>query len=80
MQKMELSIIEELQLLTTELQRHFSVSYLEDLARKTGFTQRKRKWKVQDFISLCVFLNQKISATPLTKLCCMLQETTNLCI
>lgn len=80
MQKVELSIIEELQLLTTELQRHFSVSYLEDLARKTGFTQRKRKWKVQDFISLCVFLNQKISATPLTKLCCMLQETTNLCI
>ena len=45
----------ELQLLTTELQRHFSVSYLEDFARKTRFTQRKRKWKVQDFISLCVF-------------------------
>ncbi|PEP91518.1 hypothetical protein [Bacillus toyonensis] len=78
MKKMEISIIEELQLLTTELQRHFSVSDLEDLARKIGFTQRKRKWKVQDFISLCVFSNQKISATPLTKLCCMLHETTNI--
>ncbi|WP_197234051.1 hypothetical protein [Bacillus cereus] len=46
MRKAELSIVEELQLLTTELQQCFSVSYLETLPRKTGFTQRKRKWKV----------------------------------
>ncbi|WP_256703174.1 hypothetical protein [Bacillus cereus] len=41
MTKIELSIIEDLQLLTIELQRHFSASYLEDLVRETGFTRRK---------------------------------------
>ncbi len=41
MTKIELSIIEDLQLLTIELQRHFSASYLEDLEREMGFTRRK---------------------------------------
>ncbi|WP_339371101.1 IS4 family transposase [Paenibacillus elgii] len=75
---MPLSISEEMHLLAQELQRHFSPSQLELLARQTGFVQRKSKCTSQDFAFLCIFLNDHIATTPLTRLCSQLDATNHL--
>ncbi len=54
---MNLSIEDELQLFAEELHQHFSLSSLEDLARKLGFVQRKRKFSAHDLAVLCVWMS-----------------------
>jgi hypothetical protein len=78
MKPVSLSVQEEMELIARELQQHFSPSQLEQLARQTKFVQRKSKCTAQDLISLCVFLNNEISATPLTQLCSQLDASNHL--
>jgi len=43
---------DELELIAKELQRYFSASELEKIARETGFVKRKSKLTATDFIYL----------------------------
>ena len=56
-------------LLAKELNRRFSSSELDSLARKTGFVQRSGKCTPQDFVSLCVFSTQSVATDSLVHLC-----------
>lgn len=78
MNSIPLSISEEMHLLAQQLQHHFSPTQLEELARKAGFVQRKSKYTAQDLVSLCVFLNDHVSMTPLTRLCSQLDASNHL--
>ncbi|MBP1155120.1 hypothetical protein ACVLD2_000974 [Paenibacillus sp. PvR052] len=78
MNSIPLSISEEMHLLAQQLQHHFSPTQLEDLARKAGFVQRKSKYTAQDLVSLCVFLNDHLSVTPLVRLCSQLDASNHL--
>ncbi|WP_152570657.1 hypothetical protein [Paenibacillus tyrfis] len=78
MKSIPLSISEEVHLLAQELQHHFSPSQLEVLARQTNFVQRKSKCTAQNLVSLCVFLNDHLSVTPLAQLCSQLDATEGL--
>lgn len=66
---MNLSISDELKLFSKELQRYMSSHALEQLARETGFVQRRSKYRAQDLVALCVWLSQNIAHTSLTQLC-----------
>ncbi|MFK4469365.1 hypothetical protein ABH960_005001 [Bacillus sp. RC252] len=66
---MNLSILDELELFSKELQRYMSPYALEQLAKEIGFVQRKSKYRAQDFVALCVWLSQNIANTSLTQLC-----------
>ncbi|NRF95782.1 IS4 family transposase [Paenibacillus frigoriresistens] len=78
MNSIPLSISEEIHLLAQQLQHHFSPTQLEELARKAGFVQRKSKYTAQDLVSLCVFLNNHVSVTPLVRLCSQLDASNHL--
>ncbi|MED0894425.1 IS4 family transposase [Aneurinibacillus migulanus] len=78
MKQVPFSVQEEMELIAQELRRHFSPSQLEQLARQTGFVQRKSKYTAQDLVSLCVFLNEDVSITPLTRLCGQLDASHHL--
>lgn len=78
MKPISLSISEEMQLMEQELKRHFSPSQLEELARKTGFVQRKSKFTASDFVSLCALLTDDLSTKSLTCLCSQLDAQRNL--
>ncbi len=69
MARVSLSLHDEMQLMAEELRRHFSPSQLERLARETGFIQRQRKLRAQDFVTLAAFLNHDLATYPLTALC-----------
>jgi hypothetical protein len=71
----ELTLNEEFELISKELLAHFSCSSLEELARKTGFLQRKSKLKPQDFVSLCTFLNSFSGERTLAQLCSTLDAS-----
>ncbi|GLV66718.1 hypothetical protein Bmyc01_53870 [Bacillus mycoides] len=47
---MNLSISDELQLFSKELQQHMPQHALDQLARKVGFVQRKSKYRAQDLV------------------------------
>ncbi|MEB9432697.1 IS4 family transposase, partial [Bacillus cereus] len=49
---MNLSILDELELFSKELQRYMSPYVLEQLAREIGFVQRKSKYRAQDLVAL----------------------------
>ncbi|OAK09699.1 hypothetical protein A6280_23445 [Bacillus wiedmannii] len=66
---MNLSIFDELELFSKELQRYMSPRALEKLARDIGFVQRKSKYRAQDLVALCVWLSENIANTSLTQLC-----------
>lgn len=51
---MNLSISDELEWLSKELQRYMSPHALEHLARDIGFVQRRSKYQAQDLVALCV--------------------------
>ncbi|QSO47763.1 hypothetical protein [Alicyclobacillus mengziensis] len=55
-------------LLAKELNRRFSSSELDSLARQTGFVQRSGKCTPQDFVSLCVFSTQSVATDSLVHL------------
>ncbi|MED0887265.1 IS4 family transposase [Bacillus mycoides] len=75
---MNLSISDELELFTEELQRHMSPHALDQLARKIGFVQRRSKYRAQDLVALCVWLSQNIAHTSLTQLCSRLEANTGI--
>ncbi len=58
---MNLSISDELQLYSKELQRYMSSHALNELAREIGFVQRKSKYRAQDLVALCVWLSENIA-------------------
>lgn len=70
---MDLSISDELELFTEELQRHMSPHALGQLARKIGFVS---KYRAQDLVALCVWLSKHIAHTSLTQLCSQLEANT----
>ncbi|KYG34447.1 hypothetical protein AZF08_08545 [Bacillus gaemokensis] len=57
---MNLSIFDELELFSKELQRYMSPDALEQLARNVGFVKRKSKYRAQDLVALCIWLSQNI--------------------
>ncbi|HDR7657923.1 IS4 family transposase [Bacillus wiedmannii] len=75
---MNLSILDELELFSKELQRYMSSYVLEQLAREIGFVQRKSKYRAQDLVALCVWLSQNIAHTSLTQLCSRLETNTGI--
>lgn len=48
---MNLSILDELQPIAEELQRHISPHVLEYLAKEKGFVQRKSKYQAQELVA-----------------------------
>ncbi|SEG85213.1 hypothetical protein SAMN04487919_14029 [Bacillus sp. ok061] len=57
---MELSIFDELELFSKELQRYMSTDALEQLAKNVGFVKRKSKYRAQDLVALCIWLSQSL--------------------
>ncbi len=64
---MKVSISDELQLFSSELQRYMSPNALEQLARNVGFVKRKSKYRAQDLVALCIWLSQNIAHTSLRR-------------
>lgn len=77
---MNLSILDELQPIAEELQRHMSSHVLEHLAKEKGFVQRKSKYQAQELGALCVWLSQQVASTSLTQLCSCLEVSTGVLI
>lgn len=75
-----LSISDELNLLSEELQRCLSPQALHQLAKEVGFVQRTSKYRAQDLVALCVWLSQRVATTSLNQLCSTLESTTGLLI
>ena len=50
MERREFSLEEEMELMAQELQRHFSHSELNKLAREVGFVKRRSKFTAKDLI------------------------------
>lgn len=77
---MNLSILDELQPIAEELQRHMSSHVLEHLAKEKGFVQRKSKYQAQELVALCVWFSQQVASTSLTQLCSCLEVSTDVLI
>ncbi len=67
---------QELSLFAEELYRYMSPATLNQLAIEAGGMKRKRKCHGHHFLSLCVWLNQKVATTSLTQLCSQLETST----
>ncbi|EJQ03127.1 hypothetical protein IE3_05498 [Bacillus cereus BAG3X2-1] len=77
---MNLSILDELQPIAEELQRHMSPHVLEHLAKEKGFVQRKNKYQAQELVDVCVWLSQQVASTSITQLCSCLEVSTGVLI
>lgn len=75
---MNISISNEFQLLSQELQQVFSLQTLKQIARQTGFVQRTSKYRAQDLSALCIGLGQDIASHSLNRLCGALEENTGI--
>ncbi len=75
---MNLSMSDELELFSKELQRYMSPNALEQLAKNVGFVKRKSKYRAQDLVALCIWLNQNIAHTSLVQLCSRLEANTGI--
>lgn len=75
---MNLSIFDELELLSKELQIYMSPDALEQLAKNVGFVKRNSKYRAQDLVALCIWLSQNIAYTSLTQLCSRLEANTGI--
>ncbi|KIP25962.1 hypothetical protein BG10_2 [Bacillus thuringiensis serovar morrisoni] len=75
---MNLSISDELELFSKELQRYMSPDALEQLAKNVGFVKRKSKYRAQDLVALCIWLSQNIAHTSLVQLCSRLEANTGI--
>ncbi|EJS69801.1 hypothetical protein ICY_04560 [Bacillus cereus BAG2X1-3] len=75
---MDLSISNELELFSKELQRYMSPDALEQLAKNVGFVKRKSKYRAQNLVALCIWLGQNIAHTSFTKLCSRLEANTGI--
>jgi hypothetical protein len=70
----------DLSLFAKELRRYMSPAVLNQIAIETGSMKRKRKCYGYHFLSLCVWLNQKIATTPLTQLCSQFEAATGIAL
>ncbi|PES28690.1 IS4 family transposase, partial [Bacillus thuringiensis] len=77
---MNLSISDELQLFSKELQRHMSSYVLEQLAREIGFVQRTSKYQAKDLVALCICVSQNVAMTSLAQLSSCLEASTEVLI
>ncbi|PQZ45273.1 IS4 family transposase [Bacillus sp. MYb209] len=75
---MNLSVSDELELLSQELYQYMSSHALEHLAREVRFVQRRSKYRAEDLVALCVWLSQNIAHTSLTQLCSRLEANTGI--
>lgn len=73
---MNLSLLDDLNLFSQELQQYFSPQALQQLAKEVGFVQRTSKYRAQELVALCVWLSQKVANTSLTQLCSHLESST----
>src|ERR1035437_4823785 len=76
MERREFSIEEEMELMAQELQRHFSHSELNKLAREVGFVKRRSTFTAKDLIFLCVYSSEKIVKNTLNLSCSRLESET----
>ncbi|GAB6482165.1 hypothetical protein bcgnr5384_48370 [Bacillus cereus] len=72
---MSVSVSDELQLFAQEIQRFLSPNTLRNLARDVGFVQRTSKYQAKDLVALCVWMNQNIATTSLTRLSSCLEAS-----
>ncbi|KLA22248.1 IS4 family transposase [Bacillus cereus] len=77
---MSISVSDELQLFSQEIQSLLSPNTLQNLARDVGFVQRTSKYQAQDLIALCVWISQNVAKTSLTQLCSCLESSTEVLI
>lgn len=77
---MNLSILDEFQPISEELQRHMSSHVLEHLPKEKGFVQRKSKYQAKELVALCVWLSKQVASTSLTQLCSCLEVSTGVLI
>ncbi len=73
---MDFPILEELQLIAEELQRHMWSYVLEHLAKEMGFVHRKSKYQAKELVALYVRLSLQVVSTSLTQLCSCLEVST----
>ncbi len=73
---MNLSLLDEFNLFSKELQHCLSPLALQEVAKEVGFVKRTRKYRTQELIALCVWLSQKFASTSLTQLCSNLESST----
>ncbi|PFX64765.1 IS4 family transposase [Bacillus toyonensis] len=77
---MSISVSDELQLFSQEIQNFLSPNSLRDLARDVGFVQRTSKYQAKDLVALCVWISQNVAKTSLTQLCSCLEASTEVLI
>ena len=77
---MDLSLSEEFDLFSQELQRFLSPSVLQKIAKQVGFVQRSSKYQAGELMALCVWLSQEVASTSLTQLCSRLEASTGVLI
>ncbi|OFD94488.1 transposase IS4 family protein [Bacillus mycoides] len=77
---MSISVANELQLFSQEIQSLLSPNTLQNLARDVGFVQRTSKYQAQDLVALCVWVSQSVAKTSLTQLCSCLEASTEVLI
>jgi hypothetical protein len=77
---MNLTIPEELDLFSQELERCLSPDVLQTLAREVGFVRRNSKYRAEDIVALCVWLSQEVASTSLSQLCSCLEASTGVLI
>lgn len=63
---MSISVANELQLFSQEIQSLLSPNTLQNLARDVGFVQRTSKYQAPDLVALCVWVSQSVAKTSLT--------------
>ncbi|MEJ9121518.1 IS4 family transposase [Bacillus thuringiensis] len=73
---MNLSIQEELQPFSEELQRYITPDFLEELAREMKFVKRKRKFSGSDLATICIWISQRVASDSLVRLCSQLHAAT----
>ena len=62
---MDLSLSEEFDLFSQELQRFLSPIVLQKIAKQVGFVQRSSKYQAGELMALCVWLSQEVASTSL---------------
>ena len=64
-----LTLEEEIQIFASELKNYFSREELEEIARESGFVQRKGKLQAWHFLFLCSFIGIDVAKDTLSTLC-----------
>ncbi|MCU4734254.1 IS4 family transposase [Bacillus cereus] len=73
---MNLSIQDELQLLSEELYHHLTPSLLDKLAKELGVVKSKRKFSGNELATICIWVSQRTASNSLVRLCSQLHAAT----